>query len=125
MTAGKSPWDDRTVRMLRGLVQTMTGSEIARALGMTRSQVIGKATRLGLVLPGRTHPQTKAKERPRARLNGVTLADMRDDACMYLNDDGTYCGRKVAVARSSWCEEHRKLVLRGGNLEAGAQRRKP
>ena len=108
-----SPWDARTTRLLRALAHELTAKEIAIELGLTRCQVISKCQREGIKLPG-TWKARAHKEAPAQRpvLGGMPVEVGAVGTCMYLLAEGRYCGEPVAVPRSSWCEEHRKLVLR-------------
>jgi GcrA cell cycle regulator len=57
-----SPWrDEAKVALLRKMIaKGAFRSDIARALGVTRSAVIGKAKRLGLSLPGSAGEEARA-----------------------------------------------------------------
>lgn len=48
LQAEEIPWTSEHIKFLRDNWSTMTGNEIARKLGRSRSGIVGKANRLGL-----------------------------------------------------------------------------
>ena len=136
---GHRPWTQEEYNVLRKMAaEAKTTTIIAEVLGRTRNSVIGKAKRLGVRLLGKAnhgnskHPwkkQTKCisernqvrrilktkefvKPVKKERSKGISIFDIREGQCRWINGEGRYglmCGQ---IANSgSWCKEHNAIVF--------------
>jgi len=132
-------WTEARVAALSELwLAGTTGLEIAGRLGVTRSSVMGKLRRLGLLRQGRPRmpimrrpqiPQMRTNKRPLPppepyqvpppppppAYGTLTLLDLRHNSCRWPEGDGpiyVFCGRPQAPD-SSYCEAHRARSMSG------------
>ena len=87
--------------------QGLSTSRIGDRLGVTKNAVVGRAHRLNL--PSRERVVTTRGVRPVPRkqirqIRGISLANLSDDGCRWIGDDGLYCGQKIT--RGRYCDEH-------------------
>ena len=105
MTDTRKP---KHIRQLTELVAKGVGyKQIGARMGMTKSQVIGKAHRLGL-----GHPNSPA---PALRPSPMPTAFPPFGHCLWgLGNPGDsgfrFCGEPTSEIGGAWCPEHRKRV---------------
>jgi len=134
-------WTEARVAALSELwLAGTTGLEIAGRLGVTRSSVMGKLRRLGLLRQGRPRmpivrrpqiPQMRTNKRslpppepyrappppPVPPIGSFNLLDLRNGHCRWPEGerpDYRFCGRPQAL-QSSYCEIHHRLSLSHGS----------
>ena len=96
---------ERDEELKRLWAQGLSTSRIGDQLGVTKNAVVGRSHRLRL--PSRTKVITTRGIRPVPKKQirqGVSLANLNDDGCRWVLDDGLYCGRKIAKGR--YCDDH-------------------
>ena len=120
----RDEWPTERVERLKELASRpvkMSSKEIAQELGITKSAVIGKCSRLGIKLPLPPHSSSKPRPRtsvPRAvkRLRPteqapeprhIPLLELEGHQCRWPYGDGpyTFCGHEKARGHS-YCEFH-------------------
>ena len=130
-----SPWTAEKIEELRQHIENkLYGSQTARAMGMPKNAIVGKAHRLGwkfLSTPGkvrkkkhqptaafiiqakakcRSIPLPQSKSEPYQGFLGISLIDLPDDACHFIEGESTsalYCGQPAKDG--PWCNHHKKL----------------
>lgn len=115
------PWTKERDMQLRKLREVgLTFSQIAAALGMTNSAVIGRADRLGLAKQGRSATNQKrriavqAQSLPPTFVTGpVALLDLEPHHCRWPVRDAPYmfCADTKAD-HSSYCSRHFSISRR-------------
>jgi GcrA cell cycle regulator len=121
MNFGPSIWTPERDDELRPLWQAgLSGEEIAKRMGLTKNQVIGRAHRIGLA--GRPSPIPNHLN----HLRGSSATPSPSGKCLYikadvakyfaagLDFDSIICGKPC---RGSWCAEHRRVVFVKAHLE--------
>lgn len=129
MPAKDPAWSKEHEQILTDLwEQGFSGSEIADVLIRSRNEVLGKARRMKL--PRRKKKQAKSGRTPGVRPRGrprkntpppqpaeapelpigqssfaCTLVEVQLDQCMFILDDGHYCGARPKVS-ASYCQRH-------------------
>lgn len=141
-------WDDESVKLLKWYVsEGMSGSQIAKAMDISRNSVIGKVSRLGLKL-GRNLSDLPVGDGPklyRRRItihrepipssdpgpivdNGAHLTTLTigRNQCRYPHGDvGSphfhFCGQKTAPGKS-WCSYHYGRVFHREKVKTADER---
>ena len=100
-----------------------TGSQIAKILDISRSAVMGKLHRLGLLNKGSTlvkpvvfNPVTRIVADPKEKRAGITLEQTNSTTCMYPTTNGKpflYCG--CEVTEGVYCQKHNDLCYTSTN----------
>ena len=115
-------WDDATIkRMEKHWANGLSGSQIAKLLGTTRSAVLGKARRMGLPSRLITQPVLKKKIARKTKFvlalktTAAAVFALRDDLCKYpYGEPGKpnfrFCLKPVARG-GVYCPEHKELCL--------------
>ena len=115
-------WDDATIkRMEKHWANGLSGSQIAKLLGTTRSAVLGKARRMGLPSRLITQPVLKKKIARKTKFvlafktTAAAVFALRDDLCKYPHGEPgkpnfRFCLKPVARG-SIYCPEHKELCF--------------
>lgn len=119
-------WTEEDDNFLREADQTMTISQQAEHLGVTRAAVSGRRNRLKLTRSDRNPSHKKPGRKPWAPkpfgglkpepdLGGVLFKDLRVNQCAYplggLEDPlEEACGAPVSEHGSAYCDRHRHVV---------------
>lgn len=121
-------WDDAAIkRMEKHWANGLSGSQIAKLFGTTRSAILGKARRMGLPSRRITQPVLKKKIARQTKFTlaskttATAVAALRDDLCKYPHGEPgkpnfRFCLKPVARG-GVYCPEHKELCLqprRGG-----------
>ena len=124
MTFGStSPWTDEATELLRALVsEGFSAGQIAKEIpGTTRSGVVGKVHRMGLVLrgargarePRETRRRTIRKHLPADSSLALPLLELKAHHCRFPLDSGCFCGATRWNLRTSYCEYHARICEPG------------
>jgi hypothetical protein len=104
---------EEIIRMCR---ERLSAGQIAKALHMTRNQVIGKLNRLGFKLNSRARKPPSIPEPSPSEIEtlNVPLSQMPDrGACKFIEFEPIYdalcCGLPVAVSGASYCRGHMRV----------------
>lgn len=114
---GETPWTPKIVSELWRLAGLgMSSREIAKDLGMTKNQVVGKASREGVSLKQRPIADVPIESRPRGPAPPSTPDRLR---CKWIEGEkfrdaarrgeDVFCNERVAEidgVSSSWCPKH-------------------
>jgi len=110
-------WDDAAKkRMEKHWANGLSGSQIAKLFGTTRSAILGKARRMGLPSRRITQPVLKKKIARQTKFTlafkttATAVAALRDDLCKYPHGEPgkpnfRFCLKPVN-GKSVYCSEH-------------------
>src|SRR5262245_20692880 len=138
-TCRNIPWTDERIARLKELCQRgeLSAAQIANQLGVTRNSVIGKASRLKLLLrapPQKHAPPIEKRERrlrvastakpiieppPAMPFLAIPFARLTDNTCHYPRGDDPilFCGQPTGGA--IYCAHCHRLTVVGGALPKG------
>ena len=122
------PWTQTRIETLKTSWDAgLSAAQIAKAFGVTRNAVIGKAWQLGLadrrVMRKARKPRPEHRRVPKLRPAPVPacckpvnrpLFDLTDNQCRWVVDVGEFlfCGAPVTDARRPYCPHHLQIARR-------------